>query len=79
MPAHRQLEELDKSKADHNTLRTALDEKADKELVARETEANQRVVDEALRTMNAGTQGIQQLLERQVRVCVPNPPRCAWF
>lgn len=59
------LEQLDRSKADRDTLKQALDEKADKELVAKETEANQRAVDEALRTMNAGTQGIQQLLERQ--------------
>lgn len=63
-----QLEQLDATKADAATLRSALDEKADKELVARETEVNQRAVDEALRSMNAGTQGIQQLLERQVRV-----------
>ena len=62
-----QLEQLDASKADRETLRQALDEKADKDLVAKETEMNQRAVDEALRTMNAGTQGIQQLLEKQVR------------
>ena len=43
----------------------ALRVKADKEAVARDTEANQRAVDAALSTMNAGTQGIQQLLERQ--------------
>ena len=43
----------------------ALRVKADKDAVARDTEANQRAVDAALSTMNAGTQGIQQLLERQ--------------
>lgn len=44
----------------------ALQVKADKEAVARDVEANQRAVDEALSTMNAGTQGIQQMLEQQV-------------
>jgi hypothetical protein len=50
--------------------------KADKEAVARDTEANQRAVDAALSTMNAGTQGIQQLLERQetqvIRITLAN-------
>lgn len=33
--------------------------------MARDTERNLRAVDEALTVMNAGTQGVQQLLERQ--------------
>jgi hypothetical protein len=57
--------EVDAAKADRGAVEVALSYKADKEAVARDTELNQRAVDEALFTMNAGTQGIQQLLERQ--------------
>jgi centrosome and spindle pole-associated protein 1 len=46
----------------HPAISTLLGEQ---EAVARDTELNQRAVDEALSTMNAGTQGIQQLLEKQ--------------
>ena len=48
------------------SVEMALHVKADKDAVARDTEANLRAVDNALNTMNAGTQGIQQLLEKQV-------------
>lgn len=44
---------------------TELENKANKEDVARDTERNLRAVDEALGVMNAGTQGVQQVLERQ--------------
>jgi len=57
--------EIERAKADRNTVDAALRVKADKESVARDTEANQRAVDMALSTMNAGTQGIQQMLEKQ--------------
>eukprot|EP00051_Salpingoeca_urceolata_P015737 m.205528 g.205528 ORF g.205528 m.205528 type:complete len:691 (+) comp18488_c0_seq2:247-2319(+) len=57
--------ELANAKADREAVELALNVKADKEAVARDVEANQRAVDEALTTMNAGTQGIQQLLEQQ--------------
>jgi centrosome and spindle pole-associated protein 1 len=57
--------EIEHAKADRNMVESALRIKADKESVARDTEANQRAVDMALSTMNAGTQGIQQMLEKQ--------------
>eukprot|EP00038_Savillea_parva_P020195 m.30630 g.30630 ORF g.30630 m.30630 type:complete len:701 (-) comp4730_c0_seq1:44-2146(-) len=59
------MKEIAAAKADKAAVETALQVKADKDAVARDTEANQRAVDAALSTMNAGTQGIQQLLERQ--------------
>lgn len=59
------MAQLEKAKADKKSVDLALQVKADKEAVARDTEANQRAVDSALHTMNAGTQGIQQLLEHQ--------------
>lgn len=57
--------EIESAKADWNIVDAALRVKADKDAVARDTEANQRAVDMALSTMNAGTQGIQQMLEKQ--------------
>lgn len=59
------MKEIAAAKADKAQVDQALQVKADKDAVARDTEANQRAVDAALSTMNAGTQGIQQLLERQ--------------
>mmetsp|Transcript_13507 Transcript_13507/g.34668 ORF Transcript_13507/g.34668 Transcript_13507/m.34668 type:complete len:694 (-) Transcript_13507:52-2133(-) len=59
------MKEIATAKADKKAVDKALQIKADKDAVARDTEANQRAVDAALSTMNAGTQGIQQLLERQ--------------
>jgi centrosome and spindle pole-associated protein 1 len=59
------MTEIDSAKADRQMVVSALRVKADKEAVARDTEANQRAVDMALSTMNAGTQGIQQMLEKQ--------------
>eukprot|EP00040_Diaphanoeca_grandis_P031165 m.185994 g.185994 ORF g.185994 m.185994 type:complete len:695 (+) comp32248_c0_seq3:364-2448(+) len=59
------MSELALAKADKTEVSLALQVKADKESVARDTQANQRAVDSALHTMNAGTQGIQQLLEQQ--------------
>jgi hypothetical protein len=59
------IQEIASAKADKSAVDQALNIKADKDSVARDTEANQRAVDAALSTMNAGTQGIQQLLERQ--------------
>ncbi len=56
------------AKADRTSLEIALMMKADKESVARDTQANQRAVDEALSTMNAGAHGLQQLLEQQESV-----------
>jgi centrosome and spindle pole-associated protein 1 len=61
------MDELEQAKADRVAVEVALGVKADKEAVARDTEANLRAVDAALNTMNAGTQGIQQLLEKQAR------------
>jgi centrosome and spindle pole-associated protein 1 len=63
------MDELEQAKADRVAVEVALGVKADKEAVARDTEANLRAVDAALNTMNAGTQGIQQLLEKQARQC----------
>jgi hypothetical protein len=40
--------------------------KADKDAVAKDTEANLRAVDNALHTMNAGTHAIQLMLDKQV-------------
>ena len=60
------MTELEGAKADRTAVETALLVKADKDAVARDTEANLRAVDAALNTMNAGTHGIQQLLEKQV-------------
>lgn len=51
-------------------MELALQVKADKEMVARDTERNLRAVDEALGVMNAGTQGVQQMLEAQEGVVV---------
>eukprot|EP00730_Choanoeca_flexa_P016536 TRINITY_DN7839_c0_g1_i3.p1 TRINITY_DN7839_c0_g1~~TRINITY_DN7839_c0_g1_i3.p1 ORF type:complete len:675 (+),score=205.44 TRINITY_DN7839_c0_g1_i3:172-2196(+) len=59
------MEELANAKADRISVEQALLIKADKDAVARDTERNLRAVDEALTVMNAGTQGVQQLLERQ--------------
>ena len=64
------LEEVVRSKADREAMEMALQVKADKEMVARDTERNLRAVDEALGVMNAGTQGVQQLLEAQEGVVV---------
>ncbi len=61
-----QMTELESAKADRHAVEIALNVKADKDAVAKDTEANLRAVDAALNTMNAGTQGIQQLLEKQV-------------
>lgn len=61
----RTMTALESAKADKKSVDMQLQVKADKESVARDTEANQRAVDSALHTMNAGTQGIQQLLEQQ--------------
>ncbi len=60
------MTELEIAKADRAAVEIALNVKADKDMVAKDTEANLRAVDAALNTMNAGTQGIQQLLEKQV-------------
>lgn len=68
-PCRPQLEDLANSKADRITVETELNNKANKEDVARDTERNLRAVDEALGVMNAGTQGVQQLLERQEELC----------
>eukprot|EP00039_Didymoeca_costata_P008895 m.118268 g.118268 ORF g.118268 m.118268 type:complete len:694 (-) comp14276_c0_seq2:1573-3654(-) len=59
------MSEIERAKADRGMVEAALAVKADKDAVARDTEANQRAVDLALSTMNAGTQGIQQMLEEQ--------------
>lgn len=59
------MHEIEHVKADWKSVDDALRIKADKDAVARDTEANQRAVDIALSTMNAGTQGIQQMLEKQ--------------
>ncbi|EGD73122.1 hypothetical protein PTSG_04835 [Salpingoeca rosetta] len=59
------LDELHQAKADKHVMEMALNVKADKDAVARDTERNLRAVDEALTVMNAGTQGVQQLLEKQ--------------
>lgn len=67
------MEELAQAKADRVSVEMALLVKADKDAVARDTERNLKAVDEALTVMNAGTQGVQQLLEKQVsdlRACV---------
>ena len=62
-----QMDELHQAKADKHAVELALNIKADKDAVARDTERNLRAVDEALTVMNAGTQGVQQMLEKQVR------------
>eukprot|EP00055_Hartaetosiga_balthica_P009760 m.39754 g.39754 ORF g.39754 m.39754 type:complete len:696 (+) comp6884_c1_seq1:207-2294(+) len=59
------LEDLHKGKADRHAVEIALNIKADKDAVARDTERNLKAVDEALSVMNAGTQGVQQMLEKQ--------------
>lgn len=59
------MHEIQNAKADWTMVDDALRIKADKDAVARDTEANQRAVDIALSTMNAGTQGIQQMLDKQ--------------
>lgn len=59
------MDALARLKADRQAVETALQVKADKDAVERESKANQEAVDAALNTMNAGTQGIQQLLESQ--------------
>ena len=61
------MDELHQAKADKHAVELALNIKADKDAVARDTERNLRAVDEALTVMNAGTQGVQQMLEKQVR------------
>ena len=59
------LDEMAHAKADRNAVELALQVKADKDAVARDTQRNLQAVDEALSVMNAGTQGVQQLLEKQ--------------